>query len=190
MEIKSINISELKEAEYNPRVKLSDNDEEYQSLKTSLESFGYVTPIIINSDYTVIGGHQRLNALKELGYDAVDCVVVNLNKEEEKTLNIALNKIDGKWDYGELSEILSNIKQSALDLTGFSPSQISDIVGSYEPSNIEPFSDEPSDNTSEDPSKDVECRVGEYKFTLTNEEYEEIIVGIKLELTRFLLFCS
>lgn len=183
MEIKSLNISELKEAEYNPRVKLTDNDDEFQSLKSSLESFGYVTPIVINSDYTVIGGHQRLNALKELGYDTVDCVVVDLNKDEEKTLNIALNKIDGKWDYGVLSEILSNMEQSSLNLTGFSASQISDIIGSYTPSSgIEPFKSESDESDSQDTSNEIECRVGEFKFTLTSEEYENIIVGIKLEL--------
>lgn len=183
MEIKTLDISVLKEAEYNPRVKLTDDDEEFQSLKSSLSTFGYVELIIVNSDNTVIGGHQRLNALKQLGYKTVDCVVVDLDKDEEKVLNIALNKIDGKWDYGVLCEILSNMDQSSLNLTGFSASQISDIIDSYKTADdVEPFDNEAGDGDARQDEDDVECRVGEYKFTLSTEEFEDIIVGIKLDL--------
>jgi ParB-like chromosome segregation protein Spo0J len=63
MILKNIKLQELKHAEYNPRVKLKDSDPEYIKIKRSIEKFGYVDPIIINSDCTIIGGHQRANVL-------------------------------------------------------------------------------------------------------------------------------
>ena len=53
-------IADLKPAEYNPRKRLKPGDAEYEKLRNSIEKFGYVDPIIINADGTVIGGHQRL----------------------------------------------------------------------------------------------------------------------------------
>ena len=58
MNIQKINIEELKAAEYNPRKDLQPEDEEYQKIKRSILEFGYVAPVIVNSDLTVIGGHQ------------------------------------------------------------------------------------------------------------------------------------
>jgi len=55
---------------------------------------------------TVIGGHQRLKVLKDLQYKEVPCIVVALNKQKEKMLNIALNKISGDWDRPRLKDIL------------------------------------------------------------------------------------
>ena len=59
-------LSELHPADYNPRVALTPEDEEYQRIKRSIEEYGYVDPIIINSDGTIIGGHQRYNVLLDL----------------------------------------------------------------------------------------------------------------------------
>lgn len=86
---------DLKAAEYNPRKALTPDDAEYQKIRRSIEEFGYVDPIIINEDGTIIGGHQRATVLKDLGYQEVDVVVVALDKQREKALNIALNKITG-----------------------------------------------------------------------------------------------
>lgn len=58
MNIQKISIEKLKPAEYNPRKDLKPEDEEYQKLKRSILEFGYVMPIVVNYDMTVIGGHQ------------------------------------------------------------------------------------------------------------------------------------
>ena len=79
-------LSELRPAEYNPRKALTPEDKEYQDIKRSIEKFGYVDPIIINSDGTVIGGHQRLTVLTDMGYETADVVVVDLDKDDEKAL--------------------------------------------------------------------------------------------------------
>ena len=106
MNIQKINILKLKPSEYNPRKDLKPEDEEYKKIKNSILEFGYVSPIIINSDMTVIGGHQRLKVLKELGYEQIQCIIVNLDKNKEKALNLALNKISGEWDDEKLEQIL------------------------------------------------------------------------------------
>lgn len=91
-------LADLKAAEYNPRKALTPDDAEYQKIRRSIEEFGYVDPIIINEDGTIIGGHQRATVLKDLGYQEVDVVVVALDKQREKALNIALNKISTRMD--------------------------------------------------------------------------------------------
>lgn len=87
MEIRVVEISQLKRAEYNPRKELTPADPEYQQLKKSIVEFGYVVPVVINSDMTVIGGHQGLTVLEDLGYKKIECSVQNLDKTHEKALN-------------------------------------------------------------------------------------------------------
>lgn len=130
MEIKELSLKELKPAVYNPRKKLKKGDKEYEKIKQSLLKFGYVDPIIVNKDMTVIGGHQRLTVLKDLDYEMAKCVIVDLPKEDEKALNIALNKITGQWDEALLAELLVDLQESDfnLDLTGFEPPEIDDIL--------------------------------------------------------------
>ena len=101
MEIQSIKINKLKPATYNPR---QINSKQYKDLKTSIEKFGLVDPIIVNKDLTVIGGHQRLKVLNEMQTDTIPCVVLDLSKEKEKELNVRLNKNTGDFDI----DILAN----------------------------------------------------------------------------------
>ena len=130
MEIKELPLKELKPAAYNPRKKLKKGDKEYEKIKQSLLKFGYVDPIIVNEDLTVIGGHQRLTVLKDLDYETAKCVIVKLSKEDEKVLNIALNKITGQWDDALLADLLLDLQESDfnLDLTGFEPPEIDNIL--------------------------------------------------------------
>ena len=130
MEIKELPLKDLKPAVYNPRKKLKKGDKEYEKIKQSLLKFGYVDPIIVNEDLTVIGGHQRLTVLKDLNYETAKCVIVDLPKEDEKALNIALNKITGQWDEALLVDLLLDLQESDfnLDLTGFEPPEIDDIL--------------------------------------------------------------
>ena len=130
MEIKELPLKDLKPAVYNPRKKLKKGDKEYEKIKQSLLKFGYVDPIIVNEDLTLIGGHQRLTVLKDLDYETAKCVIVDLPKEDEKALNIALNKITGQWDEALLADLLLDLQESDfnLDLTGFEPPEIDDIL--------------------------------------------------------------
>jgi hypothetical protein len=100
MKTKEIEISKLKPAEYNPR---QISKKQYNDLKQSVEKFGLVDPIILNKDMTVIGGHQRLKVCKDLNYDKISCVVLDLSKEQERELNIRLNKSGGEFDMDALA---------------------------------------------------------------------------------------
>lgn len=119
-------LSDLHPAEYNPRVALAPEDEEYKRIKRSIETYGCVDPIIINSDGTIIGGHQRYNVLLDLGYDTAHVVIVDLDKNAEKALNVALNKISGEWDDEKLCDLLQDLDLSGYDfsLTGFTRSEL------------------------------------------------------------------
>lgn len=116
MKIEKRKLSDLKPAAYNPRKALTPADPEYQKIKRSIETFGYVDPMIINFDGTIIGGHQRHTVLSDLGYSEVECVVLDLNKEDEKALNVAMNKISGEWDTNKLKDLLVD-----LDLGDYDP---------------------------------------------------------------------
>ncbi len=104
MEIINVLIGDLKEAEYNPRMATEDD---YNQLKASIEKFGLVDPIIVNKRKdrmnTVIGGHFRLRVAKDLGMKVVPVFYVDLNEEQEKELNVRLNKNVGRWDFDLLS---------------------------------------------------------------------------------------
>lgn len=119
-----IHVDKLKPAVYNPRKKLKSGDKEYEKIKNSILEFGYVEPIIVNSDMTVIGGHQRLTVLKDLGHCEVQCVVIDIKDSAKvKALNIALNKISGEWDEKLLADLLVDLQASDFntDFTGFEP---------------------------------------------------------------------
>lgn len=130
MNIQTISIKKLKEASYNPRKKLEKTDEAYKKIKASIEEFGCIDPIIVNArNMTVIGGHQRLQVLKELEYKEIECVMVNLDERQEKRLNLSLNKNSGYWDNDKLENLFSELKLSEEELfaTGFNMSEIEDL---------------------------------------------------------------
>lgn len=124
-------LTSIHPAEYNPRKELKPGDPEFQNIQRSLKEFGYVDPIIINKDGTIIGGHQRASVLKSLGYTEADCIVVDLKKQDEKALNIALNKIGGQWDMSLLRDALQDLTLSPVDVnaTGYSDDELSVILG-------------------------------------------------------------
>jgi len=96
VQVSKIPIGQLNPAKYNPRKDLHPGDPEYEKLKRSMQEFGYVEPIVWNKRTgNIIGGHQRLKVLIDMGMQEVDCVVVDLDEAKEKALNLALNKIQG-----------------------------------------------------------------------------------------------
>lgn len=153
MDIQIIEISKLKRAEYNPRKKLTPEDPEYQQLKKSIVEFGYVVPVVVNFDMTVIGGHQGLTILEELGYKKIECSVQNLNKTQEKALNIALNKIDGIWDNNKLEALLVELKEADIDMdmTGFSFDEVDNILRDITGSKEDDFDVDQALNEIEEP---------------------------------------
>lgn len=159
MLIEKKKISELHPAEYNPRKELKPGDKEFEKLKNSIEEFGYVEPVIWNKRTgNVVGGHQRLSVLKHLGEKEVDCIVVDMDIQKEKALNVALNKITGQWDVPLLTDLLKDLDKSGFDvsLTGFDPSELDEF-----------FKDEIKDDIKEDDDFDIDKEVKNIKEVKT-----------------------
>jgi DNA modification methylase len=134
MEIRKIPIEKLNPAAYNPRKDLQPGDPEYEKLKRSMQEFGYVEPIVWNKrSGNIVGGHQRYKILLDMGMQEVDCVVVDLDETKEKALNIALNKIQGDWDYEKLTDLLQELDTGEFDLelTGFDMDEIEDLMTQF-----------------------------------------------------------
>lgn len=137
MKIEMVNISELRDAGYNPR--------RISKLKQSIKKFGFVDPIIVNQHperkNIIIGGHQRVKAAMELGIDKVPVVYVDLAEEREKLLNMALNRISGEWDDEKLYNIINELKdKNDILLSGFDDYEIKKILDSVESNtNIKEF---------------------------------------------------
>ena len=130
MQWKTLSVDVLRPAAYTPRKKLKAGDKEYEKIKNSILEFGYVEPIIVNYDMTVIGGHQRLTVLKDLGYTEVQCVEVHIEDENKvKALNIALNKITGAWNEQLLADLIVDLQSANFntDFTGFEAPEIEQL---------------------------------------------------------------
>ena len=131
MEFRTLKVSEINEAFYNPRKVMKKGSKKYENLKGSLEEFGYVEPMVVNEvNNRLISGHQRLNVMRDLGNEEVEVSIVHIEDEaREKALNILLNKVKGKWDKKKLADVLKDVGEqyNALDL-GFEESDIAEFL--------------------------------------------------------------
>lgn len=105
MKIKSVNLRDLRAAEYNPR-KISEK--QLDGVIESLKEFGLLSPLIVNENpernNIIIGGHQRAKAWERLGNEKIDVVYLDLSYKQERRLNLKLNKTGGEWDFDLLKE--------------------------------------------------------------------------------------
>ena len=131
-EIRTMELAKLQPAKYNPRVELQPEDDVYKRIKASITKFGMVAPLVVNKRnglYTIVGGHQRYNILKELGYKEIPCILVDLDEVDEIELNLSLNKNTGYWDNEKLKDIFTNIDfdEEEKYITGFSDEEIENL---------------------------------------------------------------
>ncbi len=117
----------LKPAEYNPR---KHDKAAADQLKESISRFGVVDPLVVNCapgrENVVIGGHFRLEVLKDLGMEKVPAVYINIpDIEQEKELNIRLNKNTGEFDW----DLLANFSEVFLRDVGFNSEELDEIFG-------------------------------------------------------------
>jgi len=129
MKIEEVDIDSLKPASYNPR---NIDAEEMESLKRSLKQFGFVDPAIIRKkDSMIIGGHQRIEAAKALGWETAPVIIMDVSANDAKLLNVALNKISGDWDDVKLANLLKELKyDNSVDelLTGFTEEELDTLL--------------------------------------------------------------
>ncbi len=124
LKIEYVSIDSLVANDKNPR---KWTDEQKKQLKESINRFGNVDPIIVNTHEermnVIVGGHFRVEACKELGYKNMPVVFVNLTPEKEAELNLRLNRNQGEFDLDMLAEFDSSM---LLDI-GFTSEDIDDI---------------------------------------------------------------
>jgi len=164
MKIINRKIKDLKPSEYNPR-KISEKEK--VDLLNSLQKFGFVDAVIVNKNPerndVVVGGHQRLKIWESLGNDEVPTIEVNLSLENEKELNIRLNKNGGQFDYNILKE---HFNFDELIDFGFKNNEIEGIYKQIETAFEEIENDEP-----------------EYKITPSfSESYNTVMIFCNNEL--------
>ncbi len=131
--IKKAKISELKDWTKNPR-KLSK--EGYESLKKSVEDFGFHDVLKVDTDGTIISGHQRKRVLKEMGIKEVDVLFPDrkLTDKEMEVIAIKSNRHEGEFDFdilGNMFELETLMEAGFQDFElGFATSKEQDGVDS------------------------------------------------------------
>ena len=125
IEIVHVPIGDLHPDPANPR---RIDDAELDALTCSIREFGMVDPVIARlEDNVVIGGHQRLITARKLGLKTVPVVYVDLTPDQAHLLNLALNRISGRWDEDLLSRLLSELSAKPeidLALSGFTDEEL------------------------------------------------------------------
>ena len=119
---KTMKLTDLVPADYNPRKDLQPGDKEWEKISDSLQNFGLVEPLVYNERTGhIVGGHQRAKILAEQGHTEALVSVVDLGDEGEKILAAKLNRVQGFWDSRKLAALLAEIKEKTGSIaeTGF-----------------------------------------------------------------------
>lgn len=189
-------ISELNPASYNPREILRKGDKGYMKLKSSLESFGEVLPIVWNKQTgNIVGGHQRYFIYLDEGIKKLQVSVVDIPLDKEKALNITLNneKVGSTWDPHKLAALIDELDEPDLNLTGFDEEDLDSLFGSLQDINdvqldndleeeLEreaPVSEEqhieqlpPGEEPDYDPPEEFYFKLGKYEFMVEASIYQ------------------
>ena len=154
MQTKRMLLRDIRPAAYNPRKRLEPGEKEYEALKGSIERWGLVDPLVVNARTgNLISGHQRYYILTNLGETETEAVAVDLDERQEKLLNVAMNKVEGQWDYGKLETLLSEFETDEILFTGFSEGEIETLFGEEADDVVEEYEDaDTGDEENEDES--------------------------------------
>ena len=93
------------------------DETQIKNVAESIKKYGWVQPIVIDDDGTIVIGHCRALAAEKLGMEEVPCVVVSdLTEEEINALRIVDNKTnESPWDFDLLSAELPEIDLSDFE---------------------------------------------------------------------------
>lgn len=125
MQIIEKSIDELIPYAQNPRC----NDEAVDAVASSIASFGFNVPCVIDSHNVLITGHTRLKAAKKLGLKTVPCICADsLTPAQVKAYRLADNKVSelASWDMSLLESELAQLDDLQFDMTPFGFDEISD----------------------------------------------------------------
>lgn len=151
-----VQINKLQPHHKNPR----HNDHAVDSIANSIKRFGFTSPIIANADQTILAGHTRWKAAKQIGLDTVPVVYVDLSPVDAELLMIADNKLGEKadWNTDQLSELLTGLEEKGEDLTvlGFENEELDLLLGVFDNQLGESFEDYTPPNNEELDPEDFE----------------------------------
>ncbi|MBQ3011772.1 MAG: ParB N-terminal domain-containing protein [Clostridia bacterium] len=166
MEIRRMKLSDLRPADYNPRVELKPGEPEYEALKVSVETDGTVLPIIWNETTgRIVGGHQRLRLLTDMGVEETDVSVVRFDETKEKQANVALNRIEGDWDEEKLHDLFAELDTDEIFSTGFTEAELHSIYPEGDEEDTDDIYGDTDDEQSEDDDSEESATV-EAEFTV------------------------
>ena len=110
-------IADLKPDHKNPR---SHGRKQIRQIANSIETFGFITPVVVDANLSVIAGHGRLLACQQLDWTEVPTVRLDhLTPAQAKAFQIADNRLTeiSTWDdrllgeqFKELSEVDSRFQ--------------------------------------------------------------------------------
>lgn len=118
MRLEYRDITDIRPYEFNPR----DNAAAIESVKNSIKTFGFIIPVVVDSNNVLVAGHTRVEAAKLLGMSEVPSIQVDyLTEKEIQAFRVIDNKVAelAKWDFDLLSQELSSLQGSGLNLTDF-----------------------------------------------------------------------
>lgn len=119
MKIIELNIDELIPYENNAK---EHPREQIEQIKLSIQDFGNNDPVAIDENNVIIEGHGRYEALKELGYEKVECIrLSHLTEEQKKAYRLIHNKLtmNSDWDFSKLEEELNELSGLEFDMSLF-----------------------------------------------------------------------
>ena len=130
VKVEMLEIDKIKPYWRNPR---KHTDKQIEALKKSIEKYGFTQPIVVDKDYTIIIGHGRYVAAKELGLKKVPVIVRrDLSEREARELRIIDNRIAdlSDWDTELLRTEIMDL--DIEELLGFTRDEIEKIIGIVE----------------------------------------------------------
>lgn len=168
MSIEMVELSKLVHPEYNPRYMPAD---QMETLRSEMKEFGVVENIVVNRrNMHIVGGNQRCYAAELEGVTHVPVFWVDLDDTKERRLNLALNKISGKWEETKLREVLISLDGDYENI-GFSSEEITDKIGT------------PTIEDMESPATDhlnrfIDFEFGDVEDSVPKEVYQAFIEEI------------
>lgn len=132
MEVKRVNINELKPHPKNPRI---HPDSAIEKLERSIKEFGWTNPILVSKDGYILAGHARLKAAKKAGLEEVPVIYLPLEGAKAEAYLIVDNRLqeDTDWDENLLKEMVRELDgEIDLEITGLESEEVDKLLEDLE----------------------------------------------------------